>query len=78
MVTKLEVPERRALDVEGPVHYREWDGPDELTFVLVHGLGGSHLSWTSVAPQLSRHGRVLVPDLQIGRASCRERVYVLV
>lgn len=63
MATKLEVPERRAVDVDGPVHYREWNGPAGLTLVLVHGLGGSHLSWTSVAPELARHGRVLVPDL---------------
>lgn len=31
--------------------------------LLVHGLGGSALNWVSVAPQLGRCGRVLVPDL---------------
>jgi pimeloyl-ACP methyl ester carboxylesterase len=59
----LEVPEGRYVDVEGPVHYVQWDGPSERTFVLLHGLGGSHLNWLCVAPQLARHGRVIVPDL---------------
>ncbi len=45
------------------MHYREWDGPQSRTFVLVHGLGGSHLNWTPVAGELARHGRVLAPDL---------------
>ena len=36
------------------------DGP---SVVLVHGLGGSALNWTCVAPALARRGRVLVLDL---------------
>ena len=28
-------------DIDGPVTFREWDGPPETTFLLVHGLGGS-------------------------------------
>ena len=31
--------------------------------VLLHGLGDSHRSWRRVAPILSRHFRVLMPDL---------------
>ena len=56
--------ESRWLSIDGPVHYAEWDGPnDGPTFVLVHGLGGAHVNWLSVAPGLARHGRVLALDL---------------
>lgn len=61
--TEIELPEGRTADLEGPVHYVEWDGPGGRTFVLVHGLGGSHLSWLAVAPGLARHGRVFALDL---------------
>jgi pimeloyl-ACP methyl ester carboxylesterase len=50
------------IDVGGPVHVAEW-GEGPVRTVLVHGLGGSHLNWMRVAPQLARHGRVLAPDL---------------
>jgi pimeloyl-ACP methyl ester carboxylesterase len=56
-------PRTRTVDIGGPVTFEEWDGPHERTFVLVHGLGGSHLNWRLVAPELSSRGRVLVPDL---------------
>lgn len=59
----LDLPPLRALDVDGPLNYREWEGPSDTTFVLLHGLGGSHLSWIQVAPGLSGLGRVLTPDL---------------
>ncbi len=59
----IELPESRFADLDGPVHYVEWDGPPGRTFVLVHGLGGSLLSWLAVAPGLAEHGRVLAPDL---------------
>src|SRR5712692_4788772 len=60
----LALPPSRWVDVNGPVHYREWPGPETgPTFVLVHGLGGSHLNWAAVAPGLSRRGRVIAPDL---------------
>ena len=56
--------ESRWIELDGPVHYIEWDGPaDGPTFVCVHGLGGSHLNWSSVGPGLARRGRVLAPDL---------------
>jgi pimeloyl-ACP methyl ester carboxylesterase len=59
----LDLPEPKLTDIDGPVLYREWDGPSETTFVLVHGLGGSHLNWVQVAPSLAGFGRVLAPDL---------------
>jgi len=55
--------DERWFDADGPLHYVEYDGPPSTTFVLIHGLGGSHLNWMRVAPALSVHGRVLVPDL---------------
>lgn len=56
--------ESRWIELDGPVHYAAWDGPsDGPTFVLVHGLGGSHANWMSVAPTLAERGAVLAPDL---------------
>lgn len=62
---RLALPESRWVDVDGPVHYREWPGPagDGPTFVCVHGLGGSLLNWVPIAPGLARHGRVVALDL---------------
>lgn len=52
------------IDVGGPVFLVEHDGPaDGPVFVLVHGLGGHHANWMTLAPLLARHGRVVVPDL---------------
>jgi pimeloyl-ACP methyl ester carboxylesterase len=59
----LDLPPLQTIDLDGPVAYREWPGPGETTFVLVHGLGGSHLNWIQVAPGLSGLGRVLALDL---------------
>ena len=59
----LEPPGQVTVDLDGPVRYRAWDGPEETTFVLLHGLGGSGLNWFQVAPGLAGLGRVLVPDL---------------
>jgi pimeloyl-ACP methyl ester carboxylesterase len=74
----IEVPQSRWTDIDGPVHYAAWDGPSERTFVLVHGLGGSLLSWLAVAPGLARHGRVFALDLagfgKTPRAGRRSRV----
>ncbi len=58
-----DLPELRSVDLDGPVRYREWGGPENTTFVLVHGLGGSHLVWTRVAPGLAGLGRVVALDL---------------
>jgi pimeloyl-ACP methyl ester carboxylesterase len=74
----IEVPQSRWTNIDGPVHYARWDGPDERTLVLVHGLGGSLLSWLAVAPGLARHGRVFALDLagfgRTPRAGRRSRV----
>jgi pimeloyl-ACP methyl ester carboxylesterase len=59
----LELPPLRSIDVDGPLAFREWEGPGGTTFVLLHGLGGSHLSWVQVAPGLAGLGRVLALDL---------------
>ena len=59
----LELPEPQTVDLDGSVVYRAWAGPADTTFVLVHGLGGSHLNWLQVAPGLSGLGRVLALDL---------------
>ncbi len=74
----IEVPQSRWIDLDGPTHYVEWEGPAERTFVLVHGLGGSLLSWLAVGPGLAKHGRVLALDLagfgRTPRAGRRTRV----
>jgi pimeloyl-ACP methyl ester carboxylesterase len=59
----LLLPDLRTIDLDGPVAYRAWEGPEQTTFVMVHGLGGSHLSWIQVAPGLAGLGRVLALDL---------------
>jgi pimeloyl-ACP methyl ester carboxylesterase len=65
IVPAARVPGRqdRWLDADGPLHYVEYDGPSSTTYVLIHGLGGSHLNWMRVASGLAAHGRVVVPDL---------------
>ena len=56
--------ERRTVDLSGPVHYLEFPGPSSgPTFVLVHGLGGSHANWLAIAPLLARIGSVYALDL---------------
>lgn len=56
--------ESRTIDLDGPVHYVDFGGPDDgPTVVLVHGLGGSHLNWDLLAPLLRPHARVLAIDL---------------
>jgi pimeloyl-ACP methyl ester carboxylesterase len=59
----VDLPQLRTIDLDGPVAYRAWDGPPGLTFVLVHGLGASHLSWVQVGSSLSGLGRVIAFDL---------------
>ncbi|MEP7177492.1 MAG: alpha/beta fold hydrolase, partial [Pseudonocardiales bacterium] len=51
-------------DFGGPVHWVDFGGPAEGSpIVLVHGLGGSHLNWVLVAPELAERGRVYALDL---------------
>jgi pimeloyl-ACP methyl ester carboxylesterase len=59
----MELPKIQTVDLEGPIAYRGWDGPSDTAFVLVHGLGASHLSWIRVGEGLSGWGRVIAVDL---------------
>src|SRR5438046_18263 len=68
----LELPDPDTIDIDGPVVFRGWPGPEETTFVLVHGLGGSHLNWIQVAPGLSGLGRVA----GAGRCAGRPEAFV--
>ena len=54
--------ESRSVDLDGPTHYADWGG-EGPAFVLVHGLGGSNVNWTSVGRPLSELGRVAAIDL---------------
>jgi pimeloyl-ACP methyl ester carboxylesterase len=53
-------------DLDGPVHWIEFEdradspGPP---LVLVHGLGGSHLNWVLLGPELASGHRTLAVDL---------------
>lgn len=54
----------RWVDLDGPVHYLDFGGPEHGPVVVaVHGLGGSCLNWTAIAPLLTPHCRLLAPDL---------------
>ncbi len=50
------------IDIDGPVHVADFGGSGRV-MLLVHGLGGSHLNWMSVAPRLAEHHRVVAIDL---------------
>jgi len=45
------------------VRLRWFEGGAGAPILLLHGFGGAASNWTLVAPELIRHGRVLVPDL---------------
>jgi pimeloyl-ACP methyl ester carboxylesterase len=60
----LPLPPSRWADLDGPVHYVDFGGPQHGPLVVcVHGLGGSHANRLAVAPQLARTCRVLALDL---------------
>jgi pimeloyl-ACP methyl ester carboxylesterase len=60
----VSLPPSRWADLDGPVHYVDFGGPDDGPLVVcVHGLGGSHANWLAVAPQLARTCRVFALDL---------------
>ena len=42
--------------------------------VQIHGAGFGHFNFAPATPELAKHFRVVDYDMQIGRASCRERV----
>ncbi|NUR69872.1 MAG: alpha/beta fold hydrolase [Hamadaea sp.] len=52
------------IDLAGPVHHVDFGGPsDGPAVVYVHGLGGSHLNWTRLAPLLADQVRGRALDL---------------
>jgi pimeloyl-ACP methyl ester carboxylesterase len=54
----------RWVDLDGPVHYLDLGGPaDAPAIVCVHGLGGSAVNWSAIAPLLTDRFRLLAPDL---------------
>jgi pimeloyl-ACP methyl ester carboxylesterase len=54
----------RYVDLGGRTHYADFGGKaGGERFVLVHGLGGSHLNWCLLAARLREHGTVLAVDL---------------
>ena len=60
------MPTSHVIDLDGPVHYLDFAGPargNETPLVLVHGLGGSHANWLSVAEHLSTRARVYALNL---------------
>ncbi|MGH3396904.1 MAG: alpha/beta fold hydrolase [Streptosporangiaceae bacterium] len=58
------MPPSQWADIGGLVHYVDYGGPENgPRLVLLHGLGGSLLSWAAVAPALARTGRVIAFDL---------------
>ena len=54
-------------DLDGPVHWIEFaesgPGRDGTPIVFVHGLGGSHLNWCLVGPELAAGRRAVALDL---------------
>ena len=52
----------KTIDLGVRLHHLD-EGSGDQTFVLVHGLGGSHLNWSPLVAPLAKRGRVLVPDL---------------
>jgi pimeloyl-ACP methyl ester carboxylesterase len=54
----------RWADLSGPVRYLDFGGPAGGPVIVgVHGLGGSAVNWTAIAPLLTSTCRVLAPDL---------------
>jgi pimeloyl-ACP methyl ester carboxylesterase len=54
----------RWADVDGPVHYLDFGGPaNGPLIVAVHGLGGSAVNWSAIAPSLTTRYRLVAPDL---------------
>src|SRR5690349_6160694 len=54
----------RWIDIDGPVHYLDLGGPDSGPVIIcVHGLGGSAVNWSAVAPLLTGRCRLYALDL---------------
>jgi pimeloyl-ACP methyl ester carboxylesterase len=50
------------IDLDGPFHYADYGG-DGPPMVLLHGIGGSHINWMSVAPALAQRFHVYAIDM---------------
>ena len=50
------------IDLDGPVHYIDHGG-EGAPMLMVHGLGGSYLSWEDVGPRFAATHRVYAIDL---------------
>ena len=60
----VTLPPSRWADLDGPVHWVDFGGPDDgPLLVCVHGLGGSHANWAGLAPHLVGTCRVVALDL---------------
>ncbi len=54
----------RWIDLDGPVHYLDFGGSASGPVVVcVHGLAGSAVNWSAIAPLLAGHCRILAVDL---------------
>jgi pimeloyl-ACP methyl ester carboxylesterase len=54
----------RWADLDGPVHYLDFGGPASgPAVVCIHGLAGSAVNWSAVAPLLTGTCRILAVDL---------------
>jgi pimeloyl-ACP methyl ester carboxylesterase len=54
----------RWIDLGGPMHFLDFGGPPAgPVIVCVHGLGGSAVNWSAIAPLLTGTYRLLAPDL---------------
>jgi pimeloyl-ACP methyl ester carboxylesterase len=56
------MPQIRTFEAGVSIRYADYGG-EGPPIVLVHGLGGIHLNWMRIAPELTRYGRVLALDL---------------
>ncbi len=72
------MPKMIEVDVNGPVHLADHGGTG-TPILLIHGLGGSHVNWSTVAEPLSKFGSVRAIDLigfghtePLGRSSAVE------
>jgi hypothetical protein len=59
----------RWTDLGGPVHYLDFGGPARApTVVCVHGLTGSAVNWSAIAPLLTGREGMLQRPHRTGRA----------
>ena len=52
----------RTVDLDGPVHYIDFDG-EGTPLVMVHGLGGNAMNWMAVGPQFAKAHHAVALDL---------------